>query len=138
MKAAQHGNYEAVKTLIAKGVDVNQKDRYGRTALMRAAEDVNLKTVKALVEAKAAVDAKDCYGSGILAWVAKFDYGDMSPDSWNKWKKKRMDTVKYLVESKGVIDSKNQWGETALDLLEKGGGNRELVSYLKGRRDKAS
>ena len=119
MRAARLGNYESVEVLIAKGAKVNQKDHYDRTALMRAAEAVNIRIVKALVEAGADVEAKDRYGSGVLAWAARFDYSNMSSESWGGWKKNRLATVKYLVETVGITDSENQWGETALFLLEK-------------------
>ena len=138
MNAAQYGNAEAVDVMIAAGADVNLKDRHDRTALMRAAEEVNLRIVKALVEAGADVAAKDRYGSGILAWAARFDYSNMSPESWGGWKKNRLATVKYLVETVGITDSENQWGETALFILEKSEKNNEVVRYLKKRRAKAS
>ena len=81
MNAAQYGNAEAADVMIAAGADVNLKDRYDRTALMRATGEVNLKTVKALIKAGADAEAKDRYGSGVLAWAARFDYSNMSPAS---------------------------------------------------------
>jgi ankyrin repeat protein len=57
--AAKKGDVEAVKSLIAKGADVNARTNYGATALHFAADRGHLEVIKALVEAGADVNAKD-------------------------------------------------------------------------------
>src|SRR5215813_5986299 len=57
--AAKKGDVEAVKSLIAKGANVNARTNYGATALHFAADRGHLEVVKALVEAGADVNAKD-------------------------------------------------------------------------------
>ena len=58
MAVASHGHTDAVKTLIAKGADVNAQDKYGRSALSLAAEQEQIETIKALITAGADVNAQ--------------------------------------------------------------------------------
>ncbi|MGE0129959.1 MAG: ankyrin repeat domain-containing protein [Blastocatellales bacterium] len=57
--AAKKGDAEAVKSLIAKGANVNARTNYGATALHFAADRGHLEVIKVLVEAGADVNAKD-------------------------------------------------------------------------------
>jgi Ankyrin repeats (3 copies) len=57
--AAKKGDIEAVKSLIAKGANVNARTNYGATALHFAADRGHLEVIKALVEAGADVNARD-------------------------------------------------------------------------------
>jgi hypothetical protein len=57
--AVKKGDLEAVKSLIAKGANVNVRTNYGATALHFAADRGHLEIIKALVEAGADVNAKD-------------------------------------------------------------------------------
>lgn len=49
-EAAQHGNTKKIDTLIAKGVDVNGKGRFGETPLYSAFQVRNKSGFKALLE----------------------------------------------------------------------------------------
>jgi len=66
--AAEAGNSDSVKALIAAGADVNAKDKNGETALMKAVllhpdtHKPDLKSVVALIAAHADVNAKDKNG----------------------------------------------------------------------------
>src|SRR5262245_18445811 len=51
--AAKKGDVEAVKSLIAKGANVNTRTNYGATALHFAADRGHLEVIKVLVEAGA-------------------------------------------------------------------------------------
>jgi ankyrin repeat protein len=53
MTAARTGRTGPVKALLARGADVNAKDRKGQTALMWAAADGHVEVVSLLLEAKA-------------------------------------------------------------------------------------
>jgi ankyrin repeat protein len=57
--AAKRGDAVAVKSLIAKGANVNARTNYGATALHFAADRGHLEVIKVLVEAGADVNAKD-------------------------------------------------------------------------------
>ena len=59
MIAARTGRVEAVRVLLARGADVNAKERwYGQTALMWAAAENHPAVVQALIDAGAAVNAR--------------------------------------------------------------------------------
>ena len=57
--AAKRGDVAAVKSLIARGANVNTRTNYGATALHFAADRGHLEVIKVLVEAGADVNAKD-------------------------------------------------------------------------------
>lgn len=58
MPSAEIGNTDMVKLLIAKGLDVNAKDKYGRTALMCAARGGHAEIMRLLLDSGADVNAK--------------------------------------------------------------------------------
>jgi ankyrin repeat protein len=67
--AAEAGNKEIVELLIAKGADVNAKDKRGRTPLFGAAA-LGRKEIAGLLIAKVAdVNAKDKVGDTPLDWA---------------------------------------------------------------------
>ncbi|MFH1115295.1 MAG: ankyrin repeat domain-containing protein [Pseudomonadota bacterium] len=57
LRAAETGSLEQVKSLLAKGADVNAKTRLGITVLMAAVRTGNLDLVKFLVDNGADVNA---------------------------------------------------------------------------------
>src|SRR5262245_35542407 len=59
--AAKRGDAEAVKSLLAKGANVNAKTRYDQTPLMFAAEKGHLEIVRILIEAGADINATDSF-----------------------------------------------------------------------------
>src|SRR5437870_2711119 len=67
--ATRKGDVEAVKALLAKGVDVNAKTEYGATALHFAADKGHVEVVKVLLANKADVNVRDTfYKATPLAW----------------------------------------------------------------------
>lgn len=64
--AVQQDDISTIKTLLAKGVDVNAKDNYGATALMYAFQDGHSEIVKTLLDNGADVNAKDNNGKTAL------------------------------------------------------------------------
>src|SRR2546421_5619092 len=69
-EAARTGDAATVKELLAKGVDVNARFRYGQTALFKAAERGNTEVVKVLLANGADVNVRDTfYGATALTWA---------------------------------------------------------------------
>jgi ankyrin repeat protein len=62
IEAAEKGDTEKVKALLAQGADVNAKNKRGSTALMLARDRGHSDTVRALVAKGGDVDAKDNNG----------------------------------------------------------------------------
>ncbi len=58
IRTAESGDFQAVKELIDKGVDVNVSDRYGSTALWKASQYGHTEVVKLLIDAGADVNAE--------------------------------------------------------------------------------
>src|SRR5262249_15893147 len=65
--AAKRGDAEAVKSLLAKGADVNAKTRYNQRPLMFAAEKGHLEIVRMLIEAGADINATDSFYKSVTA-----------------------------------------------------------------------
>jgi ankyrin repeat protein/uncharacterized protein YecT (DUF1311 family) len=70
LRAAEIGSVEQVKTLLAKGGDVNAKTQSGQTVLMAAAKGTNAEIVKLLINKGADVNAKDTYGQTALSFAS--------------------------------------------------------------------
>lgn len=62
--AAERGDTAQVRKLIAEGVDVNEKDSSGYTALMWAARNGHTEIARALVDARADMNVRDCAVNG--------------------------------------------------------------------------
>lgn len=67
MEAAANADTEAVKSLLAKGVDVNAKDDVGSSALIVAASGGHIEIVRLLLDAGADVNTRDKYGRTALS-----------------------------------------------------------------------
>jgi ankyrin repeat protein len=70
MRAALDGNTEKVRELIQQGVDINQRDDDGRTALMFAVINSHYETMRVLLEHGADVNAKSNKGGTALMGAA--------------------------------------------------------------------
>jgi ankyrin repeat protein len=62
--AAERGDAAQVRTLIASGVDLNERDKMGYTALVWAARNGSTEVANALIEARADMNARDCAVNG--------------------------------------------------------------------------
>jgi ankyrin repeat protein len=59
-----------VRHLVEKGVNLEAKDKYGRTALISAASGGYIMTVELLIEKGAEIKTKDNYGKTALMYAA--------------------------------------------------------------------
>ena len=68
--AAKSGDINAVRTLLDKGADVNEKDGVGGTPLFWAVREGHTELAKLLIERGADVNKRDNAGWGPLFWAA--------------------------------------------------------------------
>lgn len=115
LNAVQNNKKHVVKAFIGAGIDVNGKDKYGNTALMKAAMEGHKKIVKMLVNAGAQVNNKN----GADYTALKFAIG-------GKYK----DIVKILLEHDADLHDQDDWGITPLmeAILRK--SDKEIVKML--------
>jgi ankyrin repeat protein len=74
MDTVKEGNVEDVKHFIEMGMDVNLKDKYGRTPLMHAILNNDIELVKLLLENGADVTISDPYGRSMLELAQENDW----------------------------------------------------------------
>lgn len=86
-----------VASLVARGVDVNEKDRLGRTALMMAAFHGGERTIKLLLGAGASVQDRDGNGATALHYGARSE-----------------NTVELLVGAGADVRARDLLGQTPL------------------------
>jgi len=118
MLAAAEGSVRKVKRLIARGANVNARNRQGATALMYAILSGSVEVARILIENGADVDARDCNGKTAL--MQAVDRGNI-------------DIVKLLLENGADTDIKDKKGCTALNFASRNMGIEEsggkTVSY---------
>jgi outer membrane protein assembly factor BamB len=79
LTAARKGDAAAVKSLLAKGADVNTRSPYGATPLSFAADKGHLTVVRVLLDHKADVNARDnFYHWTPLTWAAMNNHPDVA------------------------------------------------------------
>ena len=106
--ACKNENIEAVKFLLKNGLDVNHKDKNGKTALFYACNNLNV--IKLLIENGADKD--------IIKELFFYSYEN------------NLEIFKYLIEEKKIdINIKNDSGKTVL-FYACANDNLELVKYL--------
>jgi hypothetical protein len=109
---ATRGHLDAVKRLVESGSDVNSRDKYGWTVLMRASDNGYIDVVKYLVEAGADVNSRDTEGCTALTWATVSSH---------------IDVVKYLVEAGADAGVTTVRGYTLLMLAV---DNPEVFEFL--------
>ncbi len=78
-EAARRGDVEAVGRLLAAGVDVNAKSRYGATALSFASDKGRTDVVRLLLERGADPNVKDTfYGATPLGWAVDHSFPEIA------------------------------------------------------------
>lgn len=100
--------------LIERGVEINSKDKEGRTPLSWAVMKGDNAVVQLLIERGADINSKDNWGETSLSWAVMKGYKSI---------------VQLLVERKVEIESRNIWGETPLSQAA-GNGHEAIIQLL--------
>jgi ankyrin repeat protein len=144
--AAAFGKNEAIKQLLAWGVEVNARGRGGKTALMTAAEQGQWQTVRLLLSNGARVDARNNNGETALMLAhnevktvtALLDAGADVNATNNKGDTALMYTpgriavakARVLIEKGADVNARNKLGQTALSLAFAWDLREELIQLL--------
>lgn len=78
LDAAENGDTEAVRSMIADGADVNATDEHDRSAAYKAAKHGHLNVLKLLSEHDAALGTTDNRGTNALYWAAIKGHEDVA------------------------------------------------------------
>ena len=121
--AAEVGDVESIKKLLAGGADVNAKNKGGYTALHLAAKRGQAAAAKALLEAKADIAAASKSGKTALHYVAYYNGN--------------LDLSKALLDAGAAVNAKDGKNKTPLDyaLSKK---RTELAELLRAKSGKTT
>lgn len=114
IKACRKKDISEVKRLIASGVDVNQQDSSGNTALIWAIYVQRQDIANLLIAAKAKPDIQGMQGMSALQLAAYFGYADI---------------VKALLRAGANVNLQTDKGDSPL-LIASRAGNLEIVEIL--------
>ena len=121
-EAVKQGELQKVMDILERGIDVNERDENGNTALLYACEYCNLEIVEELLKRGADVSIKNNDGRTALIGVVSFPY----------FEDKKLEIVRTLIKNGIVVeegDNGNKRYKTALIIAcEK--NNLEIVKEL--------
>lgn len=112
--AARYGNENALRVLLYQGIDINQQDELGNTALIAASAERHPAIIRFLL--KQGADVHLITNDGTTALMNAAGSG-------------RLENVKMLLHADAELDAKNNQGETALVYAIKF-GHADIVDYL--------
>ena len=119
LDAVKKNNLPQVEEALAKGADINTKDRFGNTALMLAARNDYLDIVKLLINKETNLTAKNNDGNTALMMAVRRGY---------------LGIVNLLIDKGADINAKDNDGETALmyavEMSNLDMGNLDMVNLL--------
>lgn len=76
-RAIREGDVEELRTLLARGADIDDKDRYGQTALMRASHNGQIEVVRILVDSGAELDTTAKYNLSAFMLAVICGHGEI-------------------------------------------------------------
>lgn len=98
-KVIRAGDAVKAERMIVAGVDVNDQDYKGMTALMRAASFGHVDVVKLLIRKKATINIRDLKGNSVLKHAAWSD---------------KVEIIDLLIKNGAVLEEKNDLGTTPI------------------------
>jgi hypothetical protein len=101
--AARHGNLNRVKLLIDNGVNLDEQDKYGMTALMYAARHSN-GIVSLLIEKGANLDIRNGHGKTAAEWADEGGINGIAEEERVKMLRKASQ-ARQLAAEKAVRDA---------------------------------
>jgi ankyrin repeat protein len=107
------GDVDEARDLIARGINIDEQDKYGRTALMKAASNNHLEITQELIRAGAALDLQDKYGKTAIIQASATN---------------RLEMVQELINAGAALDMQDEDGETAQQIAEY--GSTEIATLL--------
>ncbi|MHC4631174.1 MAG: ankyrin repeat domain-containing protein [Planctomycetota bacterium] len=114
-EAAAYGNVEAVKSMIAQGIDVDSReDSFYKTALHRAAISGRKDVVELLLAKGADIDARDLYLASALHFAVEND---------------RKEIAELLLDRGADVNAKDYSGETPIHSAIRA-GHRDIIELL--------
>lgn len=113
LEAARTDKIGKVKRLLNKGANTNEKDEYGRTALMWAADWGAINTVRVLIEHGADVNAKDNMGWTVLMHAISAVRVIVSRSGDNS-KYSNVEIAQLLVDKGADVNARNNEGNSVL------------------------
>lgn len=152
-RAAQKGDVENVKNLLAKGADPNAQTSTGETALFFAAWKGHREVAALLVEAGAGTDAQDGLGRTALAVAANFNRTEVvgellkhgadpnlpDKEGWTPLmkavEKGSAEMVRLLLDAGATLAARNQEGKRAVDYARSESETTRLLTEAQQRLD---
>ena len=156
MMASEDGDLDVVRTLLAKGADVNSKDEDGVTALIMAFEGGHLDIARTLLAKGADVNSKDKRGVTALMMASGGGHLDVvrtllakGADVNSKDEdgvtalmmasaQGRLDVALALLAKGADVDAEEAYGVTAIGLAQHRGYTEVSTLLLKARRRQVS
>ena len=120
MKAIQRSDLAHIKETIVRGANINHKDFWGQTPLIRAASDGKVIIIALLLDNAAVIDATDNNGSTALIWATTFS---------------QFEAANYLIERGSEINAANSLGQTALMLASREGSLEVVILLVESGAD---
>jgi ankyrin repeat protein len=117
IEASRNGHKDILTFLLEKGIDINQNDKSGYTALMWASREGHKEIVKMLLEKDSIeINQKDkLFGQTALMWASEYGHEEI---------------VKMLLEKENIDINQKDWkGQTAL-ITASDEGHKEIVKML--------
>jgi len=157
-EAAAMGNTESIESLIAKGIDINNREHDFKTPLHRATISGHKDVVALLIAQGAQIDAKDSFPGGTaLHYAVEKDHREIAEFLIAKGanvnakrgypagdtplhsavRRGDQDIVELLIAKGADVNAQNDSGQTPLDVATRG-RHREITELLRAKVAKSS